>query len=40
MPLITDWQDIARLVNIMSMRMYDVPIGSGVSLTMLWDNKF
>ncbi len=28
------------LMNIMSMRIYNVPIGSDISLTMLWDNKF
>jgi hypothetical protein len=39
-PLIADRQAIYALVNIMSMRIYDVPIGSNVSLTMLWDNKF
>ncbi len=40
MPLIADWQAIHVLMNIMSMRIYDVPIGSNVSLTKLRDNKF
>ncbi len=38
-PLIADWQAIA-LVNIMSMRIYDVPIGRNISLTTLRDSKF
>jgi hypothetical protein len=40
MLLIADWQVLHVLVNIMSMRIYNVPIGSDVSLTMLQDNKF
>jgi hypothetical protein len=37
--LIADWQAIARTCEHHSMRIYDVPIGSNVSLTMLRDNK-
>jgi hypothetical protein len=40
MSLIADWQAIALLVNIMSMKIYNMPIGSNVSLTTLQDNKF
>jgi hypothetical protein len=31
---------LRTLVNIMLMRIYNVPIGSNVSMTPLWDNKF
>jgi hypothetical protein len=39
-PLIADWQAMHALVNIMSMKIYNVPIGSSVSMTTLRDNKF
>ncbi len=38
-PLIADWQAMHVLVNIMLMRIYNVPIGSNVSMTTLRDNK-
>jgi hypothetical protein len=40
MPLIADWQAVARICELMLMRIYDVPIGSNVSMTTLPDNKF
>jgi hypothetical protein len=40
MPLIADWQVMCVIVNIMLMRIYNVLIGSDISMTTLRDNKF
>ncbi len=39
-PLITDWQALHIQSVSCQMRIYDVPIGSNVRMTKLWDNKF
>jgi hypothetical protein len=39
-PLLQIGRPLHALLNIMPMRIYNVPIGSNVGLTTLWDNKF